>query len=1147
MQQEVQYSVEKIGRVSVPAFDDAEESLVGSYTLENEQFQEGVSILSVNIYDLEKNLQATVKDTKDYRILGSNVGTKAVQITVDPVNISVGQGFLGDVVVEYEAFNNLFGVGKKLFVSDISSDRTEIRAKSTRISDTELRSKALSIYSQLNSKPYFSEIYLDFDKSETKLVGTNVLTEILEGQQVVTFKLYKPLPDDLSVNDTFSVLNRLGEPVQFSVSRTVKVIPDKVPQLRGPNFGVDMESADVTTDYLSSTDLLSYKKSGSLTDSVKRFNQSGVHISVDYSNFKDFVHFSSAVERLENARYKFELLWDYQSKLQETDDISTKTRYTKLIDGLISNFDPYENYLYFESGSTCWPKVSAKRPYQNITHYLDEPGQKGYKGWWENITEQADVYDLHNEDILIGTIPLTIREDPDNEPYVTFVHMIGQHFDDLWTYAKAISDKYKADNRLNFGISKDLVKHAIEDLGIDLHETSQNLSGVFDKFREDQYEVGDELSISKAIQIDQDRLYQPMTQENYLKEVYKRIYHNVPVLLKTKGTLRCVRVLLNCFGIPEDILNTKLYGGIDSQLRPYFDPGERVFDTIDKIRVDNKDVPVKEYVPGTDGINSFTENSVLSRYVEVDKRPTRYSDDDHRVDIGFGVTEASNRYFRDKLKNNTDFNVEDVFGDPRNEDDQYGDPYKNFRQVLLKDLNVEKRFQAPASIVRLAGYFDLTFFRIVKDFLPARSVNTTGVVVEDNNLHRNRYRGVRVSWENDTISAALPIGSISGSSGGSFESRVQKHITGSWLYETTTRPVVRTCVEDHCEKTWTVNHVTQSKTGEHIYERSIFDDSPKYNGTLSGSNLTVTEGWLTSQNPHHKALQMLENYGVCLYFLDLPEPPLCSLQAVVQKYTANCYLISSSFNVDFLVGSFTGTVKTGSYFDALIDFNVDQKVSFIAESASFVEPVTADARGYMGWYERHEPDRFDSRDSEFLTPRPDLTVSKDTWWKLGPIYDSKQVNNYRLELQLDYLNEFDYYKSEYFSYGYRPGDFILTWRFIEQSNWPPRYTKVVWSELGDNICRIKVKDQEPVDVVLKSQDMYGISEGYSYLILNLGVQSLEDVEQFGIVKAAGDYRGPWISQRGFVDADWFDCYDIWGVGEKARQDRWTVASSSLGI
>ena len=39
--------------------------------------------------------------------------------------------------------------------------------------------------------------------------------------------------------------------------------------------------------------------------------------------------------------------------------------------------------------------------------------------------------------------------------------MIGQHFDTLWLYAQSITDKYDADNRLDFGISKDLVEEFI--------------------------------------------------------------------------------------------------------------------------------------------------------------------------------------------------------------------------------------------------------------------------------------------------------------------------------------------------------------------------------------------------------------------------------------------------------------------------------------------------------------------------------------------------------------------------------------------------------------------------------------------------------------------------------------------------------------
>ena len=274
MQQEIQYKVERLGRVSTEAFDEVDSALVGSYDLENEKFQVGYSVLSTNIYTQTEELLATVKDTRDFQVLGNNVGTKATQIVVDPVNSSVGLGFLGDVIVEYEAFNNLFGVGKKLFVSEISTDRTEIRAKSVDLTEIELRSKALTVYDQLNSRSYFSEIYLDFDKEDSRLVGTNIITEVIQGQQVVTFKLYKPLPDSVGVKDLFQVESRVGEPTRFLVRRYTRIIPDKIPQLRGPNFEVNLESSNTATDYLSSVDLLSYKQSGSLADSVKQFGKS---------------------------------------------------------------------------------------------------------------------------------------------------------------------------------------------------------------------------------------------------------------------------------------------------------------------------------------------------------------------------------------------------------------------------------------------------------------------------------------------------------------------------------------------------------------------------------------------------------------------------------------------------------------------------------------------------------------------------------------------------------------------------------------------------------------------------------------------------------------------------------------------------------
>jgi hypothetical protein len=50
--------------------------------------------------------------------------------------------------------------------------------------------------------------------------------------------------------------------------------------------------------------------------------------------------------------------------------------------------------------------------------------------------------------------------------------MIGQHFDNIWTYTKDVSNRFDADNRLNYGISKDIVADAIRSMGVNLYQNN---------------------------------------------------------------------------------------------------------------------------------------------------------------------------------------------------------------------------------------------------------------------------------------------------------------------------------------------------------------------------------------------------------------------------------------------------------------------------------------------------------------------------------------------------------------------------------------------------------------------------------------------------------------------------------------------------
>ena len=56
----------------------------------------------------------------------------------------------------------------------------------------------------------------------------------------------------------------------------------------------------------------------------------------------------------------------------------------------------------------------------------------------------------------------------------------------------------------------------------------------------------------------------PEPQEDIVKGVYKRIFHNLPYLIKKKGSVEGLRALINAFGIPPGLLRISEFGGYKS-------------------------------------------------------------------------------------------------------------------------------------------------------------------------------------------------------------------------------------------------------------------------------------------------------------------------------------------------------------------------------------------------------------------------------------------------------------------------------------------------------------------------------------------------------------------------------------------------------
>ena len=76
-------------------------------------------------------------------------------------------------------------------------------------------------------------------------------------------------------------------------------------------------------------------------------------LNINHQNFEEFIHFSSAVERIKNFRYKLQLIEEYTAESASFVEVTNAGTDANIFDTKIrnikTNFDGYENYLYHVS------------------------------------------------------------------------------------------------------------------------------------------------------------------------------------------------------------------------------------------------------------------------------------------------------------------------------------------------------------------------------------------------------------------------------------------------------------------------------------------------------------------------------------------------------------------------------------------------------------------------------------------------------------------------------------------------------------------------------------------------------------------------------------------------------------------------------
>lgn len=260
-------------------------------------------------------------------------------------------------------------------------------------------------------------------------------------------------------------------------------------------------------------------------------------------------------------------------------------------------------------------------------------------------------------------------------------------------------------------------------------------------------------------------------------------------------------------------------------------------------------------LPYSSSNSNIPNANTLSPYRSIQQFPiisSSYTRDIDYVEVAFSPQNEINEDINSQLGY---FNIGDVIGDPRFQSSS-AETYPDLDAI--RDVYFEKytsNYQE-WDYIRLIEFFDNSLFKMLQDFVPARTSLASGIVVKNTLLDRNRYPVPQVSPSNSialigsntsgsgplgvpyrvedmTLTGSIEIGITEGNSGGTYPD----------LFGQTSSLYTYTNVVN-ITQSW--NGATPSVSGAVPFVQS--SQTEFYDGQLSGSNLVVTNGDLSDCN-----------------------------------------------------------------------------------------------------------------------------------------------------------------------------------------------------------------------------------------------------------------------------------------------------------
>lgn len=383
----------------------------------------------------------------------------------------------------------------------------------------------------------------------------------------VIVKLSKELPSSIVVGDGLDISLQLHKSYIDNVI-AYDAIEDGsvVPFFSNPNFNIDLgDNKGASGEFESWSSLLDagLPTRQQIVDKFFSGSLGNVKLNIDYSDFQNFINFSSAEERVRNFKYKLQLVEGYNSRITTLTGVSGSEAITNISsstsrrDALIGGFDDFEYWLYYNHDSSLYTHFSSSEyridPYpkelKNPHTLYDLTSSQG-TSWFNTTVETAKSYDAFNDTKLTEMIPANLAFDERNTEYIDFVKMLGQHFDIFYNYIQEITQINDREEHPKDGMAQDLIEIIANSFGWKLFNGYSDVSLW-------KYEFGVDQSGNP---IQSGSLYSKPTKE-IVYETWRRLLNNVPGIYKSKGTARSFKTLISSYGIPSAFLKIREYGG----------------------------------------------------------------------------------------------------------------------------------------------------------------------------------------------------------------------------------------------------------------------------------------------------------------------------------------------------------------------------------------------------------------------------------------------------------------------------------------------------------------------------------------------------------------------------------------------------------